>query len=257
MKSLKIIFFFLLGIIVISGCKNGDPLKASCDSSPVNHELFDELLSKHVSANGVVNYKGFIADSVLFNQYVHLLENNHPTRKWADNERLAFWINAYNAFTIRLIIRNYPVTSIKDLGGFIYKVNTSWDIKFINICDEIYDINNIEHQKIRDQFKEPRIHFAVNCASVSCPKILNEAFTAERIDEQLDKVAREFINNIKKNKISSEKAEISKIFNWYSGDFKVGGKSVTDFINQYADVKITESTKISYMDYDWRLNEIQ
>ncbi|MFK7756230.1 MAG: DUF547 domain-containing protein [Flavobacteriales bacterium] len=254
-SSFTLLLLIIVGVLA-SSCGSQDPIKASCDSQPVSHEIFDELLKKHVSNSGEVNYKGFIADSVKFNEYFQLLETNHPLRKWTDNERLAYWINAYNAYTIRLIYRNYPVESIKELGGSIYKVNTSWDIKFINICGEIYDINNIEHQKIRGQFAEPRIHFAVNCASVSCPKLLNEAFIAGKLDEQLDRVAKEFINNTAKNRISSEKASLSKIFKWYSGDFEQGKESALGFINKYANTKLTEQTEIEFMDYNWNLNDV-
>jgi len=257
MKFLIPIFFILAIATLVLSCSSRDPLHASCDSSPISHNIFNELLSNYVSEVGEVNYKGFIADSVRFNEYFALLENNHPTMKWSKNERLAFWINTYNAYTIRLIIRNYPVKSIKDLGGSIYKVNTAWDIKLINICEEIYDINNIEHQKIRDQFDEPRIHFAINCASVSCPKLFNEAFYPERLEEQLEQVTREFVNDEKKNLITAEKATISKIFSWYSGDFKLGNESVSDFINKYSEVKLNSDSDVDYMDYDWSLNDVQ
>ena len=259
MKFLIPIFLILLISILEISCRSRDPLLYGThyDSSPISHDIFNNLLAKHVSDSGNVNYKGFIADSVRFNKYFELLENNHPNRKWSKNERLAFWINTYNAYTIRLVITNYPVKSIKDIGGSIYKVNTAWDIKMIKIGDEIYDLNNIEHQKIRGQFDEPRIHFAINCASVSCPKLLNEAFYPERLEEQLEQVTSEFVNDKKRNLITYEKAILSKIFSWYSRDFKLGHKSVTDFINNYSEVKLNSNTDLDYMDYDWNLNDVQ
>jgi hypothetical protein len=259
MKFLIPIFLILLISILEISCRSRDPLLYGThyDSSPISHDIFNNLLAKHVSDSGNVNYKGFIADSVRFNKYFELLENNHPNRKWSKNERLAFWINTYNAYTIRLVITNYPVKSIKDIGGSIYKVNTAWDIKLIKIGDEIYDLNNIEHQKIRGQFDEPRIHFAINCASVSCPKLLNEAFYPERLEEQLEQVTSEFVNDKKKNLITSEKATLSKIFSWYRGDFKLENESVTDFINKYSEVKLNSNIDVDYMDYDWNLNDVQ
>jgi len=244
-------------LVFISSCSIFSSTKVTCKSEKVDHTPFNLLLSKHVTPDGVVDYKGFIADSVQFNSYITTLEKNHPLDEWTDNEELAYWINAYNAFTIRLIIRNYPVNSIKDLGGSIYKINTPWDIKFIQICNQTYELNNIESQKIRGQFDEPRIHFAVNCASVSCPKILNEAFMPETLNAQLDKAASEFINNSKKNELTSSSAKLSKIFSWYSGDFKSSGLSVIEYINQYSDVKLNNDADISYMDYNWNLNEVQ
>lgn len=251
-RLIKSLFIFVL---VLQGCGSRVVLSESCKAKPVTHEQFSNLLTKHVSEAGEVNYKGFISDSLEFNNYLSVLESNHPTKEWTKDEQLAYWINAYNAYTIQLIIRNYPVESIKDLGGSIFRVNTSWDIEFITICGNQYNLNDIEHGTIRKRFNEPRIHFAVNCASISCPKLLNEAFEAKTLDSQLNRVAREFISNPKKNKISSEKAELSKIFKWFSGDFKATHEDVIDFINAHSDEKISESTEIIYMDYNWGLNE--
>ena len=259
MKFLIPIFLILLISILEISCRSRDPLLYGThyDSSPISHDIFNNLLAKHVSDSGNVNYKGFIADSVRFNKYFELLENNNePTKDWSSNKKKAFWINTYNAYTL-IVITNYPVKSIKDIGGSIYKVNTAWDIKLIKIGDEIYDLNNIEHQKIRGQFDEPRIHFAINCASVSCPKLLNEAFYPERLEEQLEQVTSEFVNDKKKNLITSEKATLSKIFSWYRGDFKLENEGVTDFINMYSEVKLNSNIDVDYMDYDWNLNDVQ
>jgi len=157
---------------------------------------------------------------------------------------------------VQLIIKHYPVESIKDLGGSIYKVNTSWDIKFIKIGYEELDLNNIEHQKIRGQFKEPRIHFAVNCASVSCPRLRFEAYTAEKLDAQLTDQTKYFLSFKIKNDLSDpSQPKLSKLFSWYNGDFKLEGQTVIDFINKYASVKIPENANVDYLDYNWNLNE--
>lgn len=219
------------------------------------HSTWTTLLKKHVDVEGHVNYKGFKEDEKLLDEYLAVLSSNHPQTDWGKNDQLAFWINAYNAFTVKLIVKNYPVQSIKDLGGSIYKVNTPWDEKFIMIGDETYDLNNIEHGIIRKDFDEPRIHFAVNCASVSCPRLRNEAYVGSTLDAQLDDQARYFINNPVKNKITKDCAKLSKIFTWFKGDFTASGGSVADFINKYAEVKITKKTKMESLDYDWNLNE--
>ncbi len=225
------------------------------DSKPISHDIWDNLLKKHVSDDGIVNYQGFIADSLELNEYIAMLSNNHPNDKnWNDNEQQAYWINAYNAFTVQLIIRNYPVKSIKDLGGGIYKVNTSWDIQFIHIEDQTYDLNNIEHGILRKKWSEPRVHFAVNCASVSCPRLRNEAFTAQLLDRQLDKAAIDFINNSSKNYISEESAELSRIFKWFKGDF-TENTTLIEFINQFSNIKLNDDTKIEFKEYNWNLNE--
>jgi hypothetical protein len=226
------------------------------DSKPVKHDLFTQLLAKHVDSDGMVNYKGVIADSLLLNRYLSILEGAHPNEKnWSKDERLAYWINAYNAFTLRLIIRNYPVKSIKDLGGSIYRVNTAWDIKFINIEGQTYHLNNIENTIIRKEFNEPRIHFALVCAAKSCPKLRNEAFTAEKLNAQLEDQAKHFFNSKLRNDISADAPKVSKLMDWYGGDFKVAAPTIPAYINKYSKVKISEGTKLGYLDYDWSLNE--
>jgi hypothetical protein len=243
---------FLMGSLFFTSCKVQD---YESNARPISHNTWDSLVQKYVSEEGNVNYKGFIADSTKLNKYLALLSANHPNEKfWTKEERLAYWINAYNAFTVKLIVDNYPVPSIKDIKNGIPFVNTVWDIKFIHIEDATYDLNNIEHGIIRPKFNEPRIHFAVNCASQSCPKLANYAFTADKLDEQLDQAARSFINGSDKNQISKDEAKLSKIFSWYGGDFKKNS-SLIEFINQYSDVKINAKADIDYLDYDWSLNE--
>jgi len=224
-------------------------------SQPIEHTIWNDLLQVYVSEQGNVNYKGFIQDSVKLNQYLSLIERNHPTdSNWTKNEQLAYWINAYNAFTVKIIIKNYPVKSIKDIAGSIPFVNSTWDIRFINIEGNDYDLNDIEHNILRKDFNEPRIHFAINCASFSCPKLLNEAYVANKIEEQLSAVATDFINDPTRNKISSENADLSKLFKWFNGDF-TKNKTLIEFLNQYSKIKINTDANINYLDYDWTLNE--
>lgn len=228
---------------------------SSVANEHLTHKGWNTLLNKHVDEAGNVDYKGFKSEEKALNEYLTVLSKNHPDNSWKRNDRLAFWINAYNAFTVKLIVKNYPVKSIKDLGGSIYKVNTPWDIKFIKIGEEVYDLNNIEHGMIRKEFSDPRIHFAVNCASVSCPKLRNEAYVGTTIEQQLEDQAKYFINNKVKNQIkSTKKAKLSKIFRWYKGDFTSSGMSIVEYINQYADVKLEADAKIEFLDYDWDLN---
>lgn len=230
--------------------------KVKSNSKPVTHELWDTLLQTHVSPEGKVNYKGFIQDSLKFNAYLKLLSANHPNDKnWSTDERLAYWINAYNAFTVKLIVDHYPTESIKDIKKGIPFVSDVWQINFFEIEGKSYNLNNIEHGIIRKRFAEPRIHAACNCASFSCPRLRNEAFTAARLNEQLDDQMRYFINNKTKNELDADNPKMSKIFKWYGGDFKKTGKSVREYINQYAKVKIKKGADIDYKDYIWTLNE--
>lgn len=225
------------------------------ESVLLDHSLWDELTKAHVNENGYPNYKGFIQDSSKFNTYLNQLTSNHPKESWSSNERKAFWINAYNAFTVKLIVDNYPVETIKDLGGGIYRVNTPWDIKFIQIKDKTYHLNDLEHNILRKEWSDPRIHAAVNCASISCPKLMKGAYLAEQLDEQLDRQMKAFIHDTTKNIIGEKEVKLSKLFKWFSGDFKVEHSSVIDYINSYSDVKIKKSARVEYFDYDWGLNE--
>jgi len=251
----KLPFFLLLLLLSLTACKVSD---YASNSKPIKHTIWDSLLQKHVTSEGLVDYKGIIEDSTRLNRYLDLLSRNHPNEQnWSRDERLAYWINAYNAFTVKLIVDHYPVASIKDIKNGVPFVNTVWDIKFIEIEERTYDLNNIEHGIIRPKFEEPRIHFAVNCAAQSCPKLQHFAYTAGRLDEQLTQSAEEFLANERKNKVSENEVALSKIFTWYGGDFKTDGRSIIDYINQYAPVQVNENASISYLDYNWALNDVE
>ncbi len=221
----------------------------------ISHELWDELLKKHVTADGVVDYEGFVKDKKQVNEYLEYLNQNPPQENWSREEKMAFWINVYNVATVKLIVDNYPVESIQDLQPtlkipFIHDV---WHKEFFEIGGEDRSLDEVEHGILRKEFNEPRIHFGVNCASISCPKLLNEAYTAEKLDEQLDKQARYFINTDRYNQIAPNNIKISKIFRWFTGDFTENG-SLIDFLNQYTEVTINEDAEVDYLDYNWGLN---
>ena len=256
-KIMKIINIFI-AILLFSTLQSCIKVKDyKSESKPVNHAMFDGLLKKYVNTEGYVDYKGFIKDSVKFNSYLDLLSKSHPNDKnWSKDESLAYWINAYNAFTIKLICMHYPLKSIKDIKSGIPFVSDTWTIKFIKIEGKMYNLNDIEHGIIRPKFNDPRIHFAVNCASKGCPPLLNEAFSGEKLQAQLDSQAKAFINDGNRNKIkSASKADVSKIFTWFSGDFKKSSPSVIAFINKFAKTKLSEKAELTYQDYDWSLNE--
>lgn len=209
----------------------------------VSHAIWDELLRKYVSSSGKVNYKGLKSEKSQLDAYIKLLSENHPDGNWARNEQLAYWINVYNAYTVKLIIENYPLKSITDLGK-------PWDKPFIKLGSKTYTLNQVENEIIRPTFKEPRIHFAVNCAARSCPPLLNEAFTPEKLNSQLEKQTRAFINSAY-NSISAKKVELSKIFDWYGADFG----DLIAYVQQYTSTQIDKSAKVSFKEYDWALNE--
>lgn len=228
------------------------------NAKPITHETWDGLVKKHVSESGIVNYKGFIQDSTQLYRYLDKLKRNHPNEtNWTKDEQLAYWINAYNAFTVKLIIDNYPTKSIKDIKNGLPFISDVWEINFIQIEERNYNLNDLEHRIVRKRWKEPRIHAAFNCASFSCPRLRNEAFTAEQLDKQLDDQMRYFINNPDKNKLDPDNPKMSKLFSnlWYGKDFTQTGLTKIEFINQYAEVKINKGADIDYLDYIWTLNE--
>lgn len=214
-------------------------------SDGMSHEVFDQLLRKYVSANGVVDYQGIKTDINKFDGYLEELRRNPVNNKWSKDKQLAYWINAYNAFTIKMIINNYPVSKITDLEG-----GKPWDKSWIKLGNKTYSLNNIENDIIRPQFEEPRIHFAVNCAAKSCPPLLNRAWTEENLEKFLATQTKNFITNVNYNQIKSTKATISKIFDWYKEDFS----DLIAFLNKYSDTKLKQNSEISFMEYNWSLN---
>ncbi len=242
-------------LLITQGCQSQAPSKDG--SKPPSHQIWTDLLQKFVDDDGFVDYSGFLKDSVKLNEYLNLLTQNPPDeQRWSDEQKLAYWINLYNAFTVKLIIIHYPLKSIRDIGSMIQIpfINSPWDIRFISIMGNDYDLNNVEHNILRKQFDESRIHFAINCASFSCPLLRREAYTAEKLEAQLQEQAVAFINDPARNKIDPDGAALSKIFNWFGGDFTKEG-DLRDFINRYSKIKLDKKSKISYLKYDWSLND--
>lgn len=244
------ILALLLTINIANSTSLNTPLfdvKISDSVSPkLSHKVFDQLLKKHVSEDGLVNYKGFIIDEVILSAYLTLLSENPPKGDWTKEEKLAFWMNVYNAFTIKLIIDNYPTKSIKD-------IRDAWSARFFKIGDKWYNLHDVEHKALR-KMRDPRIHFGINCASFSCPPLLNSAFKASTVNADLEFLTRRFINNQSRNTITEDSFEISKIFQWFGKDFKMDG-SLVDYLNKYSNVKIKKTAERSFKRYDWSLNE--
>ena len=213
------------------------------------HFLWNELLQKHVSDNGNVNYKSFKIDHKKLLEYINILailKSKPEFDSISREEKLAFWINAYNALTIDLIIKNYPVKSIKD-------IKNPWEQRLWQFGDKWYNLEDIEHKILR-KMDEPRIHFAIVCASYSCPKLQNTAFTAGNLEQQLTLATQEFLSDTNRNEISENTLKLSKIFRWFDKDFEQNG-SLIDFLNKYSNVTISAKAKISYKDYNWDLND--
>lgn len=230
------------------------------------HTLWNEILKKHVDTDrGVsrVDYQAIQRNQAALNQYLEELESVslEEYQGWSKPQRLAFLINAYNAFTVKLIVDNYPVDSIKDLGGWL---SSPWKKEFFTLLGEEKHLDNIEHDIIRMEFNEPRIHFAVNCAAVGCPPLRQEAFVAERLDQQLEEATRVFLMDERKNRYDplNQRLELSSIFKWYGIDFEKKAGSVEAFVAPYLTKNLQaqerirrREVKIRYFDYDWSLNE--
>ncbi len=244
---------YLLTLLLLTQCGHAQKYYGS-GTHQVSHSEWDNLLKKYVDEEGNVNYKNF--DRAALRQYLSHLQENLPSSSWTDAQQIAYWINVYNAYTIELVLDYYPVSSIKDIGGKINIpfISSPWDIKFIPLGKDTVDLNYIEHSILRGEFNEPRIHFALVCASASCPQLRREAFIAGKLDNQLSEQTRQFLSDTSKNIISSSTVQLSKIFQWYGGDFRKN-TSLIGYLNQYSPVRINENADISFLPYDWSLNE--
>lgn len=208
------------------------------------HDAFDALLRKYVSTDGRVDYAGMRSRISELESYLQLL-SAVDIKQLRRGEELAFWINAYNAFTIKMILDNYPLKSITDLHG-----GKPWDVKWISLNGQKLSLNQIENDIIRPKFNEPRIHFAVNCAAKSCPPLMNRAWTAENLESSLEKQTTDFINNSRYNSISRNRVAVSRIFDWYAADFG----ELIGFLQSYSKTPISDEARIEFLEYDWSLN---
>ena len=240
MKKLVII------LVVLLLSKNNFVMEVTPYGTIVNHTTWNQLLKKHVSDQGKVDYLGFKKDLTDLNAYLDWLSNSKPSEIWSKDQLMAFWINAYNALTIKLIVDRYPISSIKD-------IYSPWNIKVITIANKTLSLNNIENDILR-KMGDPRIHFGIVCASISCPKLQNEAFNTQNTNRLLNKASKEFLADSTKNELTTDAAELSKIFKWFAKDFKQEG-SLIDFLNKFADIRIASNATISFKDYNWGLNE--
>ena len=227
--------------------------KSHAQNSVASHTFWTELLKAHVGVDGKVSYEGFVRDSVKLNAYLSELSSRPPTEKWSEQDQLAYWINAYNAFTIKLVVDYFPVQGIKDIRKGIPFVSSVWDIKFMAIGGQKMSLNDVEHKILRKKFQDPRIHFAIVCASRSCPKLRNEAFVAENLDQQLHEQAVDFINDPDKNHFEEEEIQISSIFNWFEKDF-TKEMGLKEYIRKYAKRDFGLYAKVKFLNYDWKLN---
>lgn len=221
------------------------------------HQGWSELLGRHVQ-DGAVDYQGFKKDEAALDRYLVLLAMTNPA-DLPEKARLALYINLYNASTVKLILDHFkdgkPPASIKKIGGLF---SSPWKLSFVRIGGRVLSLDEVEHGIIRRQFREPRIHFAVNCASRSCPPLLPEAYEGERIDGQLEKSTRNFLADQAQNYLDGSTLYLSAIFKWYGADF---GNDPASFVRMHSTGTLKEQlaaigrdVTVKYLDYDWSLN---
>ena len=255
------------------------------DSFDHSYGTYNSLLNRYVE-NAQVNYGGFIDSRAEFETFLRALGSvdENDFESWTEKERLAFWINAYNAFTIKAIIDHYPIKRSFSLVGIFYAPSNSilqikgvWTKLQFRAVGRMVTLDEIEHQILRKEFNEPRIHMAINCASISCPDLSDEAYVPKRLEEQLAEASSNFVNNPDKGVYVDEqsgKVKFSKIFKWFGDDFinNYGSKklfnsyslkqnAVLNFTTDYLESQQTKEylmnnrLKIGYLGYDWHLNQ--
>ena len=252
METRLLLFIFILGLNFLAGTIGfAEPARAAT----VNHEIWAELLNKNIK-QGKVDYAGFKSEESRLDRYLEVLENT-DSNQLLESEKFAFYINAYNAWTIKLILSAYPgLDSIKDLGSLL---KSPWQKKFVRIDGQVTTLDDIEHNILRPRFKDPRVHFAINCSAASCPPLKPEPYLGIALDHQLDESTRSFVNDPDNYRLEGDTLYVSRIFKWFSEDFN---DDALGFYLTYAEgnlkmrlVEKKDTIQVKYLHYDWSLND--
>ncbi|MFQ5732834.1 MAG: DUF547 domain-containing protein [Planctomycetaceae bacterium] len=230
----------------------------------IDHSTWNRLLRKYVDENGMVDYRGLKAsreDTQSLQDYLSHLSAANPRAKASRSARLAFWINAYNALTVHGILREYPTSSIRNHTAKVFGYNIWKDLK-LNVGGQPYSLNDMEHKILR-KMGDPRIHFAIVCASISCPRLLNEAYTADRVDKQLELNARDFFSRSQNFQYDAGSGRffLSSILKWFGGDFGDGQAAQLRRISRWLPTDAARraasrnSVSVTFLEYNWGLNE--
>ncbi len=239
------------------------PATQQISLNDIDHSSFDTLLAKYVDEDGNVDYsawKASKADRKSLNRYLQSLSRGSTTKPASSDAKLAFWINAYNAVTIEGILQEYPTTSIRNHTAKVFGYNIWQDLPLI-VGDHQYSLEQIEHKILR-KMNEPRIHFAIVCASIGCPRLRNEAYTPSRVDEQLADNARDFFSRRKNLQIdtASRTLKLSSILSWFDEDFGSTQaqqlQTIKPYLPKESQALVSRGdVSVSYLDYDWSLND--
>ena len=239
----------------------GRRVRATAPFERIDHSDWDRLLKTYVNNDGMVDYRAWhrsTADREALNQYLAHLSGGGATANTPTDAKLAFWVNAYNAVTIHGILREYPTTSIRNHTAQLAGYNI-WKHLQLYVNDRPYSLNQIEHEILR-KMNEPRIHFAIVCASIGCPRLLNEAYVPDRVQDQLDANARDFFGRRQNFQHNQGQMRLSSLLNWFGADFGDSQSSRLKTIAQWLPTEQAQhaaqsgQVKVSYLDYDWNLN---
>jgi Skp family chaperone for outer membrane proteins len=245
---------------------------ASAQGFDHGYAAWDSLVKKHVkwltdNKQSRVDYAGFAKDRAELKKVLDAMSAMPKAEfdGWSKDQRMAFLINAYNAFTVEVILTKYPdIKSIKELGSFN---RGPWKNEFFTLLGERHHLDWIEHEELRPKYGDPRVHAAVNCASIGCPALRNEAFTAAKLDAQLEDGMMRFLGDRTRNRVADGKLQVNAIFKWFKEDFEKGQKGfskVEDVFAKYA-AQLTDkpeeqaaikakSLPVAHLEYDWLLN---
>lgn len=255
----------LLGSHPVFGQVQGQTARSTVGHDGARHAQFSRLLARHVDSQGRVDYALLKrrADSVLV-PYLQRLATTNPARL-SRAERLAFWINAYNAHTLKLIIDHYPVQNIWAITpgpATPEKKKSPFTLEVGVVADTMRTLDEIEHEIIRVRFDEPRIHFALVCAAASCPRLRQEAFAGPQLDDQLDSQARNFLHDEQKNRIpaAEDRIALSRILKWYGSDFGPSTDALQRSLAPYFEGGVRDRLarahyQVDFLPYDWSLND--
>ena len=257
---------------------------AATGAGEVDHSPYDAFL-KAYTRGGLVNYSAIKKDKSGLEAYLRTLSDSSAVhyKTWSRDARMAFWINAYNAVTIYAIVTNYPIEG----GGFVSKkrfpqnsirqIKDVWDTEYVELAGRPITLNEIEHDILRKEFADPRIHFALVCASGGCPLLSDDAYVAQSLDDMLEQDAIRFVNDGDKVRVNITRGRLyaSEIFDWYAEDFTLEGEETPEWLKGYKkktrgfvsfiaprvdgqtrSAIEARSLKVTYLDYDWSLNEL-
>ncbi len=247
-------YVLVLSICVVSGLLSAETAAQSGPDESVDNRSYADLLKKYVSS-GRVDYHGFKSAEAVLDRYLKMLGHINP-KALSRKDQFAFYINAYNAYTLKLILTEYPgIESIRDIGGLF---GSPWKKKICRINGQNLSLDEIENEILRPRFQDSRVHFAINCASKGCPPLRSEPYEGRLLEQQLDDAARRFVNNSGYNRLEGHTLFVSMIFKWYADDFE---NDVIGVFLKYADTNLhnqlkvnREKIKLKYLDYDWSLN---